>query len=327
MSFAYIVHPNKLVQIRECYKLTKKIPDRLLIKLAPFLPTIQIGTICLAGGAAGDVFLCPLLPVHFEKLSQTKLLKKIEACLLMVKKSEVEIIGLDGRFADFHEEGLLETTAGSLVVTTGFKVRNYALFKLVRAAAEKKGLAWDQARIVLAGAHGLEGEAWMRILAEGSKALTLLQPCDRMIQESAEEIIYDTGLALAATSNVYTAFSRADIIFLHHLQPQPDWNKLQLKEGTIVCSILPGQYAKECNSAFFGMQYIDNCCIMSFPGMTWSGKLDFPRELSPALAETLLIVLGYLKGDFHSGKRLTYTQFQEVARAASKIGLEARPKS
>lgn len=322
MQFAVITHPREKKQVRSAYPFLKRFPEGLVARLLPYLPPVKIGEITTREGSAGDVIICPLLPHHFEHLAHKYLQQKINTCLKKAEKQGARVVGLEGLAASFLDGSQLQVNPIKASLTTGLRLRTQALFESVQLAARKIGIRWSQAEVVLVGPLGREGETWITLLARECRALTLLQTETGRGLEFVNKIMYETGLALKVTANRQLALAKADIVFIHHLDPAVAIDCTWFKPGSVVCSIIAEKDWGDKLYARNDVVYVADTKLIAPPGIAWTVDSKFLAGVSPLLAETIIMAFEQDNEWFCPGREITIRQVEDMARLAHKHGFQ-----
>jgi len=320
MRFAVIIHPHHITQVRSAYPFSKRIPESLLTRFLPYLPPVKVGTITTGAGSIGDMFICPLLPYHFEHLAKEYLQQKINTCLKKAEKQGAQIVGLEGLAASFLDEADIEVNPIKASLTTGLRLRTHSLLEYVQLAAKKKGILWSRAEVALVGAFGQEGETWITLLARECRTLTLLQANTGRELEFANRIMYETGLALKVTANAELALSRADIVFIHHPDPTISLNCAWFKPSALVCSIISGKGWEDSFCKRKDIVYIEETKLVAPPGLVWNVDSTLLTGVSPLLAETIIMANEQENEWFCSGRGINIRQVENMAKLAQRYG-------
>lgn len=320
MNFAIIYHPEDLNQVRLAYPLLRRVPDNLVRRFLPSLPPCSLGSFHIEEGCSGQTIICPLLPEHLEILASGLISKKINSCLRKAEKSGAQVVGLEGLLGFCFEGRALELKPVKARLTGGLLLGTVALMRKARLMAERSGLAWAQNNVVLAGALGQEGEAWIKLLAQEAKSLILTTTDTGWDKGFVSKVIYETGLALKATTDCGRALSQADVIFLHHLRPEDIKTTYKFKPGAVVCSILPYSGWKEKLQGRRDISYIE-------PPITFSCNYPGYPEGYITLAEILIQIREQTdESNFaelkYSGRDITIKQIQLASSLTEKYGLQ-----
>lgn len=320
MRFAVIIHPRHIDQVHSAYPVLKRLPVGLVARVLPYLPPVKTGEVLMREGSSGDIITCPLLPSHFQYLTQKFLTQKIASCIRKAEKQGAQIVGLEGLTASFLDEGQVQINTIKATLTTGLRLRTHALLENARLVAKRLGIQLAQAEVVLVGAYGQEGETWTNLLARESRTLTLLQTEAGRELEFASKIIYETGLALKVTANSQTALAKADVVFFHHLNLGASLEGAWFKPGSLVCSIIPGMGCGDLLRSRKDVVYLEDLVLEVPSEIAWSGNLDFSAGVSVTVAEIIIMVLEKDSELFCPRREITIKQVQNMTSMARKYG-------
>lgn len=144
-SFAYIVSPISIKQLKVLCPLLRILPDFLIKPFiknkAPF-KACQIKRIQSIQGTQiqGNIIICPLLPKQMLKSDEGLVLESIISAGHLAQRLGAKIIGLGGYTGIVADKGLTVAKSLKIPVTTGKALTAWSVFEAIFRVARLKNI-------------------------------------------------------------------------------------------------------------------------------------------------------------------------------------------
>jgi fatty aldehyde-generating acyl-ACP reductase len=174
------------------------------------------------------------------------------------------------------------------------------------------------------GASGSIGSACARILARKANYLTLIARNIPRLENLAEGILKDTGLAVKVTANVKEAVRKADIVISVSSAADSIIDPEDLKPGAVVCDVArPRDVSARVAQKRDDVLVIEGG-IVEVPGdVNFNFNFGFPPKTAYAcMAETMILALEKRFENFSLGRELHVSRIDEISALAAKHGFK-----
>lgn len=333
-KFSLLIHPFALQDFAVLLPQTKYVPKAILERAARFLPPFQVSVLKgIKSGLEpsrteieGELRCCPLTTKDFLSLPATVTRHKIISAIKSAKRNGAQIVGLGGWTSVAGEgESYIAQEVG-IPVTTGNRYTIFVAIEALKEAAEKRGINWVRANLVILGAVGLNDgvSACARLLARENRYLTLAVREQANLDRVAAEILYETGVAVRITGNFKKALREADVViaFTAAMDSFAEVDPGDLKQYAVVCDVFWPRYfaqkvvqkRKDVLVIKGGEVTVPGCPEFNFEG-------GFSSEKCPAwMAETMILAMERRYETSFLGERIDLRQLEEIGRLAHKHG-------
>jgi len=295
-TFAYIVTPVNIKQLKEDWRSLRYIPDHFLRIFHKFLPkykVIKLGRFESVQGnfVKGYKIVCPVLDGH--KQENLLLERTISACRI-AEKTGVNLIGL-GRNASLVADKNYNKISKNIKtsVTSGNILNAWAIFEKIYRMAKVKGITLNKSTILVLGADTQTGFLAARKLSDyAAKIIIAGKDADRlsMIKET---ILHQNPVEVVIEFDIGAAIKDADIVINSGETPAENLN---LKQNSIYCDVrdlLIKEYRQK------GSKFIH-----------------------PSLAESVLLLLDGKAVSYSLGENTNLDKLEEIADIAVQHGYE-----
>lgn len=330
--FAFIIHPLDMGHITRKYRITKKIPERLVtgtLKYKRPWPISEITGIRSHTGreAMGWLIVVPLLPHQILNLREKYVVKKIVKACKVASKLGAKIVGLGAFTAMVGRGGQAIAEEAEIAVTTGNTYTIATAVEGATKAASLMNIKLDEACVVVVGATGSIGNVCAQIMAPKVDALYLVGRDERRLAEVAEKVrkeIPGGNGRVGYMTDVSQAVGKADIIISVTSAIDFVIRPEDIKPGAVVCDV-----ARPRDVAEIVAEMRDDVLVIDGGVVKVPGEVDFhydiglPRGLALACeAETMILALEGRYEDYTISRDISIGQVEEMNRLARQHGFE-----
>ena len=329
-SFAFIIHPvNPKRDISRKFPLLGLIAtDWAVYHISPLFPPVYLseveGIVSASSGKTikGWLIACPLSPVHFFRLPEKKVYRKIIETGWLAERLGAKILGLGAYTSVVGDAGITVAQALNIPVTTGDAYTIAVAVESIREAAQLMEIPMASAVTAVVGATGAIGKVCAELLAPdvgellliGRRADALAGIRQRLIERNpAANITISTEMQdLARAQLVLTVTSAVEaVIEPQHLQP-----------GCVVCDVArPRDVAVQVASARDDVLVIDGGMVEVPGNVDFHFNFGFPPGKAYAcMAETMALALEGRFEDYTLGKDISVERVLEIQAIARKHG-------
>ncbi len=328
-KFAFIIHPIELEDVYRKFKFMRRWPKKLVENLVKMIPPMKISEITgiksRHGETSGWFVSCPLNSNQMVTLPEDYVLEKIIKSGKKAEELGADVIGLGAMTSVVGDAGITVAQNLKAAVTTGNSYTVATALQGAREAARLMGVDMDQAEILIVGATGSIGSAAARILARDARYMTLLARSQRKLEDLADRIMMENGLAVRVTSNVKRAVPAADIIITVTGSAEAVFDISDLKPGAVVCDVArPRDVSKKVAEQRDDILVIEGG-VVQVPGddVEFNFNFGFPPKTSYAcMAETMILAMENRFESFSLGRDIRVPQIDEINRMAEKHGFK-----
>lgn len=331
-KFAFIIHPMDMGHITRKYRITRKIPKRLVtgtLKHKKPWPIAEITGIKSKTGqeAKGWLIVVPLLPNQILNLRQKYVVKKIIKACEVAGKLGAKIVGLGAFTAMVGRGGREIADQAAIAVTTG---NTYTIATAVEGATRAAALMdidLRQACVAVVGATGAIGKVCAQILAVQVDTLYLVGRDEKRLADAAREVVRglpEGSARVECMTDVGHAVGQADIIISVTSAIDFVIHPEDIKPGAVVCDV-----ARPRDVAELVTEVRDDVLVIDGGVVKVPGALDFhydigvPKGLALACeAETMILALEGRYEDYTIGRDIEIAHVEEITRLAAKHGFE-----
>jgi len=327
-KFAFIIHPLEVHDIARKFSIADKLPEKLVEKFFTFLPPLYISHITGIRSeyaeVEGDFVCCPLTTHQMMTLPEEYVLKKIIETGKQAERLGAKIVGLGATTSVVGDAGITVAKNLNIAVTSGNSYTVYTALEGTRKACELMGVDLAKAEVVVIGATRSIGAICARIMAREARYLTLVARNEAKLEELARQILEETGLAAAVTSDVRKALATADVVITVTSAADTVIEPEYLKPGAVVCDVArPRDVSKKVAEVRDDVLVIEGG-LVEVPGdVNFNFNFGYPPKLALAcMAETMILALEGRFENYTLGRNLTLEQVEEIGRLAKKHGFK-----
>lgn len=327
-DFAFIIHPIELDDVFRKFKFMRKWPQSIvegIIKLVPPFKISEIrGVRSQYAETSGYFIACPLTSKQMVELPEKVVIDKIIKTGKVAEKLGAKIVGLGAMTAVVGDAGITVAKNLNIAVTTGNSYTVATALQGTKKAAALMGIDLAEAEVLVIGATGSIGSVCARILAREVRFLTLLARDRNKLNNLAERILQETGLAVKISTDVKRSVRKADVIITVSGSAEALIDVMDLKPGAVVCDVArPRDVSKK------AIELRNDVLVIEGGVVDVPGEVDFgfnfgfpPRTSYACMAETMLLALENRFESFTLGRDLSVAQVDEITALAEKHGFK-----
>jgi len=339
-KFAFVIHPvtyDDLFQsplFKPFQVLPKQPVEELAAKFPPFF-------VCKASGiktpdgneVSGYFYALGATPKMMKKLPPEHFYRQMHQIGKMAQEKNATVMGLGAFTSVIGDAGVSVDKGSPIPVTTGNSYTVWATFEIVRTGAEKMGIDFGNASVMVLGATGSIGKAVTRMIAEHVPKLVIVAPrperlmeLARQLEHEAEKINHTLKVEIATNADEY--LPSMDIIVAASSAGKGVIDVMKLKKGALVCDVaMPPDVSKEEAGKRDDILVIASGEI-SVPGdVHWGGvKFGLPKNVAFAcLSETILLALDGRNESYTLGREIEIDKVKEIGKIGAKHGFKLAP--
>lgn len=306
----------------------RSLPQSLTRAAASFFPPVVASYVSGISSPYNSIEGCfigvTLTSEQMLRLPQEVSLRKIIAAGKKAAQAGAKIIGLGAMTAVIGDAGITVAQNLNIAVTTGNSYTVATALEGTQKAAELMGIDIERAEVAVLGASGSIGSACARILARKANYLTLIARNIPRLENLAEGILKDTGLAVKVTANVKEAVRKADIVIAVSSAADSIIDPEDLKPGAVVCDVArPRDVSARVAQKRDDVLVIEGG-IVEVPGdVNFNFNFGFPPKTAYAcMAETMILALEKRFENFSLGRELHVSRIDEISALAAKHGFK-----
>ena len=327
-TFAFIVHPISLEQIKSFWPLTKLLPNSLILSQLPKLPPFKLSRIKNVRSAAGKevegyFIVCPLLPEQMVKLDEKIVLDKIISAGHIAEELGAKIVGLGGYTSVVGDKGLTIARRLKIPVTSGNTYTAWAVFEAIYRAARAKKKDLGNSTLAVIGATGSIGSLCCRKLASCVSKIIITARHRDKLEALKEEILLLDSIEVVIEDDPRKAAKEADIVITTTSTPEVLLDVRELKSGAIACDVSIPKNIKKNPHSRQDLTIIDGGLIKLPFSANFGTPTGLPKNLIYAcVAETMLLSLEGRFTGFSLGRHINLDKMELIADIAVRHGFE-----
>lgn len=328
-KFAFILHPIVADDVARKFKFTARWPDNWKEKFVSYMPPIKVSHITGVrsehAATEGYFVACPLTSRQLlGAVPAEEAMKKIVWAGRIAERLGADIVGLGALTSVVGDAGLTVADKLTIGVTTGNSYTVATAVMASRLAAKKMGIEVKDAHVVVVGATGSIGQVCARLMAKEARQLTLVARNIERLTQVAKRIVDESGITPAVTADVNASLTTADIVIAVTSALDCVVDPRLLKPGAIVCDVArPRDVSEEVAKLRPDVLIVDGG-VVEVPGnVDFRFNFGFPPRMSYAcMAETMILALEGIVGDYSLGRDIKPEQVEEITRLAEKHGFK-----
>ncbi|MCX5703771.1 MAG: hypothetical protein NT066_04690 [Candidatus Omnitrophica bacterium] len=327
-SFAYIVNPITIKQLKDFWPAVKILPDFILKpafkNLAPF-KIAHIKKIKSAPGQeiSGFLILCPLLE-ELSALEEEFIIEKIIYASRIAEKLGVDILGLGGYMALILDESNKLAKNLKIPLTSGNSYTSWSVFEAIYRLTKARNVALKESKLAIIGAANPMGSLCARKLAGYVNSIIIFDKQPDELEPLREAILELNPIEAIIAEDAQRAVKDADIVINANSLPGVPFEVKELKPNAVVCDIsLSGDILTQ-GKARPDVTIIQAGLIRLPDARNLSISSGLPKGIVPAsLAETMLLTFA---GKFTNysllGESVNLDKLEDIADLAARHGFE-----
>mgnify|MGYP001062729029 CR=1 FL=1 len=334
-TFAFVIHPlsARYIANHPRFRFTRRLPERLVERVAAYMPPMFISRIRgIRSRATGEeieglLFSLGATPRELMRRDTSFTYRRLIKCARMAERMGARIMGLGAFTSVVGDAGVTVAQKSDIGITSGNSLTVAATLETAKQAAIKMGAAdLTRGRAMVVGATGSIGSVCARLLAQAIGDVVLVAPRPERLLALKRQIERETpGARVIAATNADAYIGGCDLIVtttsaLSGRVIDVD----RLKPGAVVCDVArPPDVKKEDAARRPDVLVIESGEIL-LPGEPDFGfDIGLPPGTAYAcLAETALLTMEHMYGDYTVGRNIELEKAKEMYRLMKKHGLE-----
>lgn len=327
-SFAFIVHPITIQQIKKIWPAIRVFPDFIVKPNLKNIPAFKVSHIKQVRSVQrkeieGFFVACPLTPRYMLEPNQEFVLNKIISTAHFAEKLGVKILGLSRYAAIVTDHGAKLTGNIQIPVTTGSTFTAWSVFEAIYRTAKMRHIDLAQSTLAVIDADTPIGQLCLNKLSEYIPEI-IVTGRDRVKLEKIRESVHQLQHSVVSIrEDAREAAQMATILINASSTFVANFDIQDLRPGILACDVsLLRNIASKADSRR-DITVIDGDII----------KLKYPIELGvdtglpkdmvyAAMAETMLLTFEEKFVDYSQGSVINPDKLEEIANIAVQHGFE-----
>jgi predicted amino acid dehydrogenase len=333
-SFAFILHPldPKADVARKYPNLARLLPVRAIHFLSLYWPPLVLSHVRSIRSAAtgreveGWLLACPLTARRTLEVPPRVAYRKIIQTGRLAERLGARILGLGAYTSVVGDGGLTVARALQIPVTTGDSYTAALSVQALLEAAERVGIAPEQATVAVVGATGAIGGACARLLAPRAGRLLLVGRRADALEAMRAELSAGANGPVEITTDI-AAIRSADLVLSATSAGRPIIFPEHLKPGAVVCDVArPRDVSMRVHREREDVLVVDGGLAQTPGGVGLGFDYGLPPGLTfGCMAETITLALEGRFEDYTVGKELDIGRVREIQEMAARHGFRLAP--
>ena len=327
-KFAFIIHPLDVSDVARKFPIASRLPERLVEKAIQLIPPLKVSSITgvesAYARASGWFVSCPLTARQMVTLPADFVTRRIIQTGKLAEKLGAKIVGLGAFTSVVGDAGVTVAKNLKIAVTTGNSYTVATAIEGSKEASRLMGHNIKKLNAVVIGATGSIGKVCALMLARDVKNLTLVARDKSRLEEVAQKVLYETGLAVQITSDIKQALKNAQLVITVTSAVDTLIGPEDLTPGAVVCDVSrPRNVSKQVAEQRDDVLVIEGGVVQVPGDVNFNFNFGFPPGMSYAcMAETMMLALENRYESFSLGRDITVEQVEETYRLAAKHGFK-----
>ncbi len=239
-SFAIVIHPLNIGQVKNSFAVLRILPDFILKKLLEIIPPFkfsQIKGMCLEDGREieGYLIMCPILPEQLQSLSKKFVINKIASAVGIAEKLNASIIGLGGYTCLMTNMGEEISKKTKIPVTCGSVFAAWSIFEGIYRMSRIKKMDLKKATLAIIGTNSPVVSLCSRKFSEYVKKIIIAVDGNNSLEELKQNIQNLNSIEVVIEKDMRRAVKDADVAVLIPSINGFSFDLGELKRGAILC--------------------------------------------------------------------------------------------
>jgi predicted amino acid dehydrogenase len=325
-TFAFIVHPISIKQVKDFWPPTRLMPDFLLKSLLKNTPPFKVSQIkrvrSIQGKETEGYFInCPLLPQQMLDLDEKFVLNKIIAGGHIAEKLGASILGLGGYTSVVADKGYSVAQNLKVPVTTGNTLTAWSVFEAIYRFAKHKNIDLKKSTLAVIGATGSIGSLCTRKFCDYvAKIIITARHRDKLERLKADiQRFYPINIIIG--EDAHQVVKEADIVITTTSAPEAILSIEEFNPKSIVCDVSVPKNITTRENPNSDITVIDGGLIKLPYSADFGVDTGLPEDIIYAcMAETMLLALEERWVSYSLGDNLNLDKMEEIADMAAKHG-------
>ena len=327
-SFAFIINPVTIRQLKNFWPGLKLVPDFLLAPSLKNLPPFKVLAIKKIRSIrekeiTGYFIICPLISKHTGRLDNGFVVDRTLGAVQVAESLNVGIIGLSGYSSVLTDRGYTVGKTLKIPLTGGSSLTAWSMFEAVYRIAKIKNINLKECKSAVINAGGSLGSLSSRKLSDYVKRIVINGQERDKLERLKENIVQLSPVEVIIEEDMDKAIKDADIVINANISQEPVFDMQKLKPNTIFCNISSFSGTNDKTSLRNDITVVQGGLVK----LPYSDRLrintDLPKNIIPAsLAETILLTFEERFVSYSSGENINLDQLEEIADIAVQHGFE-----
>ncbi|MDR5683126.1 MAG: shikimate dehydrogenase [Armatimonadota bacterium] len=325
--FAFVIHPLSVEDFTRKFGFTRRLPARWVegaFRLVPpFVVSHITGVRSVTGTEAEGWFVgLPLTPRTLFASDLRFVYRRLLQCAELSERLGAGVMGLGAFTAIVGDAGVTVAAGAKIAVTTGNSYTAATGVEGALLAAQRVGIAVEEACAVVVGATGSIGAVCSRMLARKVPRLTLVARNPQRLARLRDVIRSESGAEVAVSTDVRGAVADGDVVLTVSSATDVLIEPEDLKPGSVVCDVArPRNVSRAVHERRDDVLVIDGSVIRPPGDVDFGFDFGLPPGLCDAcMAETMILALEGRYASFTLGRDLTLEQVEEIAALGRRHG-------
>ena len=312
-TFALLVHPNNIQQIRDFWPITRIMPDFLIKSCLKVLPPFKVHMRSSQGKEIqGYLITCPLLPKQIAELGQDFVLNKIISAGQIAERLNASILGLVGFSSTAMDKEREITKNLKIPVTCGSALTAWSVFEAIYRMAKAKNIDLKESTLAVIRASDTVGSLCARKLSEYVKKIIITDRHGDKLARLKEAIQQLSPIEITIEDDIHKAAKNADIVIITEI-PEGLLDINEFKPNAIVCDLSGSKNMNRKVKQSHKAHFIAGGLI----------KLPYSTNIVTAsIAEVILLTFAERFVSYSLGENINLDKLEEIANLAVKHGFE-----
>jgi len=327
-SFAFIVHPITIQQIKKIWPAIRVFPDFIVKPNLKNIPAFKVSHIKEVRSIQrktieGFFVACPLTPRYLLEPNQEFVLNKIIATAHFAEKLGAKILGLSRYAAIVTDNGAKLSGNVGIPVTTGSTFTAWSVFEAIYRTVKSRHIDLAQATLAVIDVDGPIGQLCLNKLAEYVPEIIITGKNKarlEKIRESAQEL-YHTNVSIYEDAR--QAAKSATILINASSAFVANFDIQDLRRGALACDVSLLKNIASNAASRRDITVIDGDVIKSKYPIELGVDTGLPKDMIyAAMAETMLLTFEEKFVDYSLGSQINPDKLEEMANFAVQHGFE-----
>lgn len=322
-TFAYIVTPVTIKELKNYWPLIRILPDFLIKPFLKNLPAINSSIIKRIKSSRGKeiegyLIICPLIG---RQLSEDFALDKIISAAQTAQRLGAKIIGLDGFAAQIADKSYAKIFKSLRIpVTSGSALTAWSVVELLYRLAKIKKFDLKKSSIAVIGAATPIGSLCSKKLSDYAHRIIITDKDTNNLQQLKEIISYLNPIEVQIEEDVHRSIQKADIVVDVN---NAALNIEELKRNAVFCSLNPDANLISKKKLRSDITFLKAGLVkLPFPDKLYN-DFGLPKGVIPAsMAEAILLALERKFVSYSLGDKINLDKLEEIADSAALHGFE-----
>jgi fatty aldehyde-generating acyl-ACP reductase len=316
-TFAFIIHPLNLEQLRKFWPFARIMPPFLsafLAKTAFPLKITQAQGVSSASGKTiqGSIIVCPLLPGQFLGPREPSIREKIIRAMQIAKNSGASMLGLGGYISGAINKDPELAVSLQMPFTTGSALSAWSVFEALYRAARARKIDFQRSTLAVIGASCPVGSLCARKFSEYVSKIILSDAPGDNLEALKNKIVDSRQIEVIIEGDVRKAAGEADLAIIVSCRPEERITAADFKPNAVVCDIALPCAARDTFVARRDVTWINGELI----------KTPDQKIIQAELAETMLLTLEERFVNYSLDEDTNIDKLEEIADIAARHGFE-----